>query len=259
MRKNFTLLAALFLLLRGTVNLSFAQMSVEGNQVDLRIDPRVIEVGMFYRGTGMAVRAEVSPRCEGVAIKLQGAEMETQLNRKGRFAFLWLNVDKVIVRHAPRIYLLQVSEELPLLAPAEVLERWVLGYDAFRDTIQFESEKDSRDNFDDFIMLKQHEGAYSVKTARILHNSGDGRRYVSAELAIPPVISPGSYDVRLFCFADGRLIASGNASLLVEESGVPHLVKSLAYEHAAWYGILAIAVAITAGFGIGFLFVGRRR
>lgn len=256
MRKIHTLILSIFMLLG--VSGKLPSMQQGKGQISLEIDPRVIVVDLFYRGSDVAVRAEVPPECESVAIKLQGNEKQMELNRKGKVAFLWLNVDRVTVKYAPRIYLLQASEELPLLAPAEELARWGLGYEALRDTIRFESRGNiDGAYFDDFVALKEHEGAYNVKTARILHKSGEGRRYVSAVLEIPPMISPGRYDVRLFCFGDGKLLGSMSTSLSVKDTGFPHFIKTIAYEHAAWYGILAILVAIAAGFGIGFLFAGR--
>jgi hypothetical protein len=38
--------------------------------------------------------------------------------------------------------------------------------------------------------------------------------------------------------------------------GFPAMLTTLAYEHGATYGILAVIIAIMTGFAIGFLFKG---
>ena len=46
------------------------------------------------------------------------------------------------------------------------------------------------------------------------------------------------------------------ADLTVALVGFPALLASLAYQHGAVYGVLAVVIAIVTGFAMGFLFKG---
>jgi hypothetical protein len=74
---------------------------------------------------------------------------------------------------------------------------------------------------------------------------------------LPAKVPPGEYQVRLSVIKDGRLMGQKTAKFRVKMVGFPALFASLAYEHAAFYGILAVIIAIATGFIMGFLFKGK--
>jgi len=53
------------------------------------------------------------------------------------------------------------------------------------------------------------------------------------------------------------VLAKKCSELRVKMVGFPALLSTLAYEHGATYGILAVVIAIITGFAMGFLFKGR--
>ena len=79
----------------------------------------------------------------------------------------------------------------------------------------------------------------------------------TAVLPLPSAVPPGEYEVELFCFKAGELIARSSAPLIVERSGLPKLMTDLAFNHAAAYGVLAIVVAMTVGIIMGVIFRSR--
>jgi len=60
--------------------------------------------------------------------------------------------------------------------------------------------------------------------------------------------------VGLYVFTDGRLVARTSETVTIQKTGFPLFVSRLAREHEAEYGLLAIVVAVMAGFSIGLVF-----
>ncbi len=74
---------------------------------------------------------------------------------------------------------------------------------------------------------------------------------------LPSNIAPGNYRVVLSVLNSGKLLAQKTLQLPVEMKGLPGLLGSLAYEHAALYGLIAVIIAIATGFAMGFLFTSK--
>ena len=73
---------------------------------------------------------------------------------------------------------------------------------------------------------------------------------------LPTKVKPGTYQVCLTVVQGGQVIAKNCRDLKVVMVGFPAMLASLAYEHGATYGILAVVIAIVTGFAMGYLFKG---
>lgn len=221
------------------------------------ISPAHIRIGTFYRGTTARAAAEVPP-CEGTVMKLVGEDENVVLNRKARVGIVWLNVAKVTVKDAPRVYLLAASGDLAGICPKQERERLELDYDSLRRRVSFESDGPLMGGeFADFVALKEHSGTYDTGGRIVMQPGQEGGQRLSAELAIPSAMPPGRYMLRLYCFEAGSLAYEDSSQITIEKVGLPRLMTNLAYNHAAIYGIVAIVVAMGMGVVMGLLFNAR--
>ena len=55
---------------------------------------------------------------------------------------------------------------------------------------------------------------------------------------------------------DGKAVSNTCTDLKVEMVGFPAWLATLAYQHGAAYGVLAVVIAIVTGFAMGFIFKG---
>ena len=85
--------------------------------------------------------------------------------------------------------------------------------------------------------------------------SGDSQT-VTGTFPLPTTIKPGAYRVCLTVVQEGQVTARNCSDLKVIMVGFPAMLASLAYEHGATYGILAVIIAIVTGFAMGYLFKG---
>ena len=240
-------LAGLILLTRET--------SLAGEvQGSLTVEPDHVQIGAFYDGCEVHVSAAVAP-CDGAVIVLEGKDEEVTLNRKGRVAVIWMNVARITISGLPQAYILASSDKLDNICSQVVQENLGLGLESLRPRMRAKSDQPlTGKEFDQFLRLKEHNGAY-VTDIRIDSKAvSPERQELSALLPIPSGMPPGSYDINLYCFREGSLMGKQVARLEIERIGLPCLLMNLADKHAAMYGLLAIIVAMAAGLIIGIIF-----
>jgi hypothetical protein len=220
----------------------------------LEVAPRDIQVGTFYRGTRVHVEG-VAPAGYRLALVCLGAEKKVELKRKGKVAqVLWMSVGDVSFEHVPSLYLsaYEPGEGAARAEPAakyDHIEAQILpaGVDA-----------DTRRLFRELVKLKEEEQLYSSAPPR-LERGAAGSRRIAADFWMPASAPAGTYEVRLLGERDGASEVLAADRLITRRAGLVSLVASAAEEHGLVYGILAVLVAIAAGFLTGVVFASAKK
>jgi hypothetical protein len=245
-------LAVVALLLAGLVTAAPAS----AQSLDLQVYPDVVEIGTFFRGHGVTVSARIPAGAQAV-MEIVGSTAAEHLLRKGRRGGLWMNTGEIEFQQAPSIYM-AASTTPELLTAAPPTAAW--GYQALKQriTLSGDFQPAEREIFlDQFFKLKESENVYAVfpGAVKAAKPSGDLQK-VTGTFTIPTNIKPGVYEVCLSVIQNGEVTAKKCQSLKVEMVGFPAALSSLAYNHGATYGILAVLIAIITGFAMGYLFRG---
>jgi uncharacterized protein (TIGR02186 family) len=259
MRTLFRIPLLILALLPCVPVLPAAQISESGDARSFSVIPEAIQINAFYKGTDVIASADLPADCDGAVVKIQGESEEVTLRRKGRVSIFWLNVDDVTVSEAPDIYILNSSAPLETICDSDMQHLLLLGYNALKQHIGIRGEKSpDGTEFPEFIKLKEHYGAYrQTETAQL--KPGTARNSFEAVLHIPPVMPSGDYRVQLFYFKDRLLQGTSETKFKVEKIGVPKYLYSLAFDHAAFYGVFACVIAMATGIIMGLIFGSRSR
>jgi uncharacterized protein (TIGR02186 family) len=226
----------------------------------VNVAPDLIRINAFYKGTDVSVRADLPYACDGAVVKIQGTVEEETLNKKGKISIFWLNVGEVTVSNAPRIYILNSSGPLDKICSLQERTHLLLGYEALQERIRLRSNKDlTGSEFSEFVILKEHSGSYQRSTTVQLIPGDADTTVLKAMLHIPPVMPSGAYQIQLYFFKNLVLRGQTQTPLRVETVGVPNYLYSLAYNHPAAYGLLAIVIAMATGIVMGVIFGSRSR
>jgi uncharacterized protein (TIGR02186 family) len=224
------------------------------NENTLDVVPDQIQIGAFYHGAEITVTANVES-CDGAVIILQGNSDKVTLNRKGRVAFIWMNVAKITIDQIPQVYIMATSDTLENICTKIYRDDLKLGVESLRRQMKMESDKElTGEEFDEFLKLKIHDRTYNINNNAELESISPGKNKVTAILPISSKIPPGDYKIRLYCFREGIPIDEKTCDFKIERVGLPGLMTNLATEHPAVYGILAIIIAMAAGIIMGFIF-----
>ena len=224
--------------------------------LDLLVVPDLVEIGAFFQGHQVTVSGKIPAGAEAV-LEVMGQDAPEKLMRKGRRAGLWMNVGEVDISGAPSLYLV-MSTKPELLSGSENMRPW--GYPALKKKIKFSGQvqDQKRDVFvKQFLELKESENLYAMLPRGLKAAAAGGdRRTVTGTFRLPANVKPATYKVRLSAVQNGQVVTRQCTDLQVQMVGFPALLSSLAYEHGALYGILAVVLAIVTGFVMGYLFKG---
>jgi len=213
----------------------------------------MVEISSFFHGREVTVTGTL-PAGHRAVVEVVGPVGEEHLMRKGRRGPLWMNVGEVTVSGAPSLYLV-LSSAADLVAGASP---W--GFQALRQHISLAGkvEKNERAEFQEqFLELKKSERLYAASPEGLkLSPTGNGQLKVTGKFWLPANVKPETYKVCLTAVLKGQAVDRQCTDLAVQMIGFPALLMSLAYQHGAIYGILAVVIAIFTGFIMGYLFKG---
>lgn len=227
-----------------------------GASQDLQVTPDQVEIGTWFRGHSVKASAMIPKGAEAV-IEVIGKTADEHLMRKGRRAGLWMNVGDIDVRNAPSLYMV-MSTNPKLLENAAPEAPW--GFAALKRRMSMSgniTDQEKDDFFKQFIQLKESEDLYATCKDPVKKSKAAGDLVpFKGEFRLPTNVKPGLYEVCLSVVQDGQVIAKNCRELQVKLVGFPAMLSTLAYDHGATYGILAVVIAIITGFAMGFLFKG---
>jgi uncharacterized protein (TIGR02186 family) len=218
----------------------------------VRVEPSRAEIGIFYRGVRLTVSGTVDTGT-AVAVLVTGPAGDLPLRTQARIwhAF-WGPSGHVTYEHIPVLYLLRTSGAVHDLAPAAELHALDIGYDTFQPA---EAQPVARAFFPELIRLKESERLFRISEGGVgLEPAPDGRRRVTAVVELPPRAPAATYRVQLFAFRDRRLVLRRETAFTLSRGAFNAFVGSLAREQGLVYGIVAVVVAIGAGFLVGVIF-----
>jgi hypothetical protein len=223
--------------------------------LDLQVYPDVVEIGTFFQGHRVTVTGKIPAGAQAV-MEVVGQSAAEHFMRKGRRGGLWMNVGEVDVSAAPSLYL-AMSTDPQLLQNPPPGATW--GYADLKKRLSLSGvDQGEQELFlDQFFKLKESEEIYATfPGATKVSGATQGLKTVTGTFPVPTKIKPGAYKVCLTVLQDGQVTAKNCADLQVAMVGFPAMLSSLAYQHGATYGILAVLIAIVTGFAMGYLFKG---
>jgi uncharacterized protein (TIGR02186 family) len=227
--------------------------SLPAAAADLLVSLRHVDIGTFFDGARVSLEAEIPAGADAV-VEVIGTTGHLALMRKGRRGGLWMSVGEIQIDHTPNLYLvLTSSPRLPELAGAAM--PW--GFDALKSQITFSGSLDAseKERFSkEFIQLKESEGLFGIVPGGLKIKPTAAGERVSGSFQLPAKVAPGDYQVRLSVIQDGKLVEQQTETIKVNMVGFPAAMASLAFNHAALYGLIAVLIAIVVGFVMGFMF-----
>lgn len=182
-----------------------------------------------------------------VVIAVRGPDQPTTMYRKSRIAGIWVNATSMTFEAAPSFFAIASSRPLEEIAGDSVLRLNQLGLEYLRglELPRVKGSENVRRAWKAaLIRNKQREGLYPVETGRV---GFLGDRLFRTRIDFPANVPTGTYRVETYQLVEGRVVSAQTTPLIVSKIGMEAEVFDFAQEHAAWYGVIAILVALVAG------------
>jgi len=227
-----------------------AEISLVANHDHITID-------FFYHGSSVSARGLVEPGTD-VIIKIAGPEGKETLKQKGKTAgVLWMNVGTLHFEKTPNLYEIYSTRPIEQILTPEEAEREVIGYGALSKHLVLEpvtSPEDREKWVGEFIRFKENSKLYGGSTGKIALEPKDGKQEYYIKTEWPFQAPPGDYTVTAYAVRDGKVIEKISKPVDVKQVGIVRTLSTMAKNNGALYGLLSIAMALGAGFGVGLVF-----
>ena len=187
-----------------------------------------------------------------IVVTVLGPARDEIVRRKERVAGLWVNGASVTFDAAPAYYRIAASKPLEKIASHEVLSRLQIGSD--RIELYTRSQRPPREILtfrEAFIRNKKNLQLFSedISDIQIIQS-----RLFRSTIPFPVTVPIGEYRVTVHLFKDGKHVSSETTPLTVQKVGLEAQIFNFAHNQGPWYGAIAIAIALVAGWLAGVIF-----
>jgi len=245
------LLAALLLMVLATAQSASA--------LTCKVNPNTVAINLSYHGATLTVTGENTAGDE-LVIRIGNAAGETHYKYMGKAGgFFWMKKGNVGFKNVPGVYLLYTSRDIEHLLDPAGQKANLIGYEALKAAAEMETTSDELNGNeakwkDEFIRFKEHQNLYAIHSGTVTRQHGATSDTFQAEVAWPYQAPPGTYTVEVMAIRNGQVAERSESSFTVARTGVVEWLSNLAFNSPAAYGIMAVVVAIVAGFAVGMIF-----
>ena len=217
--------------------------------VDLSRDEVAISTG--FTGTELLLFGAKQERGD-VVVVLQGPNRDAVVRRRERVAGVWVNAESMVFRGVPAYYHVASTRKLEEIAPPETLAKAGIapGTLDLAGTTQVPAAR--RAPFrDGLIRNRTRQGLFGYDPGGV---AVQGERLFRTTAVFPANVPTGPYRVTVYLFDRGKLLARQESVLVVKKVGLEAGVFNFAHQQSTLYGVIAIVVAVAAGWLAGVLF-----
>ena len=210
-----------------------------------------IEIDSNFAGTSILLFGATDVVGD-VVVSVRGPEEPVVVRRKRQSAGVWINQEAIAFRNVPGYYFVAASRPLEEIAPAEYLDRKQLGAERLLlEAIWFDTSGDA----DEFrAALHRHRERDS------LYKSAPGtvefidERLFRTTIDLPAHVPTGDYVVEATLVMGGEVLSTRTDAFSIEKAGFSADISTFARADEALYGVIAIALALVAGWLGSFAF-----
>lgn len=187
-----------------------------------------------------------------VIVTIQGPDQRLSVWRKARRAGIWMNVEEVRVARAPSFYAVATSHPLAeALSNTEDLRHQVSVPRAIRAFGAFATVPDAHVFTEALIRLRTEDGLYILTEGAVELTR---ETLFRTTIALPANLTEGTYAARVFLTRGGEVLDRHETVIEVRKTGIERWLATLARDQPLAYGLLAVALAVLAGWSASALF-----
>ncbi|MDE0799891.1 MAG: TIGR02186 family protein [Rhodospirillaceae bacterium] len=191
-----------------------------------------------------------------VVIVVRGPSKDVTIRRKDRVGPIWVNSDALAFRDVPSFYHVASNRDIAEFTSKRVRALYEIGVENLKLKFVDPRQPDGvqKEYADALIRLNADRGLYNLENGKI---SLLANRLFRAQLHFPSNVPTGPYEVGIYLFRNGDVVSGEFVPLIISKTGIGAEVYDFAHNFAPLYGILAIIIAVLAGWAAEAAF--RRR
>ncbi len=187
-----------------------------------------------------------------VVVVVRGPMRSEVVRRKERVGGIWINGHSVEFDDVPAYYHVASSRPLDAFASPETLRQYRIGVSNLALTaLSFSSPTVVREFRQALIRLKRRDNLYADAPGGVKVKDG---RLFRTEITFPATVPTGIYSAEVYLFRKGDPVGRSLTSITVRKIGLEAAIFEFAHQHSAIYGIVAVIIALLAGWTAGVIF-----
>ena len=227
----------------------FIYSTVQAQTLVADLSDHTIEIKADFKGTDLllfgSIDSTIGPE-DNLLILIKGPNTSVKMRKKDRHHGIWMNRSFVEFGKVPSFYRLYVVNPLEETVSSFVKKQHKLGFDTFRFPVKDKEPTniDTTAYKQELIQRQRAAGLYEIIEGAIEFPSN---RLFRVAIEFPKNTPTGYYSVDIFLLRGGMMTGARNTPLHVLQDGVGADVTLFAQRQSLWYGLLAVAIAIAAG------------
>ena len=187
-----------------------------------------------------------------VVVVLKGPSEPIRLREKERFAGVWVNAESSDFRSVPSYFAVASSRPIDEIVDQKTAAIYEFGtrYIQLSPSGSFNPEAQMRFALG-LVDLKRRQGLYKEDMAGVRITEDV---LYQARISMPSNVTTGTYVAETFAISQGRVIASAQSEVAVRKVGLELFVEDSANNYGLLYGLVAVILSVSMGWGAGRLF-----
>lgn len=187
-----------------------------------------------------------------VVVTVSGPAPAVMVRRKEKKLGIWVNADSVLVDSAPAFYAVATSAPFDeVLTDTEDLRHRISIARAIRSVGAAMHIRGAQDFADAVVRIREKNGLYSLRENTV---AVDEQTLFRTAIRMPANLTEGTYATRIFLTRGGEVVSSYETAIDVRKVGLEKFLYALSREQPFLYGLMALAIAIAAGWGASAAF-----
>lgn len=228
--------------------------AAESDEIVAALDDHVVAIDTSFSGSKVLLFGATEGEGDVIVI-VRGPSQDEVVRKKDRIMGVWANNDEVVFSGTPVFYNIATSGNLKEMVPATTRQRLELGPDYLNTYLSSQSKGISDLKKEEFwnalLRSKKRDGLYASEATQVKFL---GKRLFRADFFFPPNIPIGTYLVYVYLVKDKNVVSSQITPLFVSKIGAEAKIYDFARRHSFAYGIIAVLIALAAGWLASVIF-----
>jgi len=231
-------------------------------QIAAALTEDVVEIRSTFAGAELTLYGAAIGLQDGddIVVAVRGPARDLRVMRKQRILGIWMNSAPIRFEEVSGYYAVASTRPLSEFAGFSALRRNQIGMDHVRLSSPEGIRRETLLGVPDVIVtdlggeIVDYRAALVRNKARrgLYAEAPDGVEVLDgglfrARVSLPPTTPTGAYNADVYLFRDGLPIATRRTELTVVKAGVERTIYDLAHDRPVVYAILAVIMALIAG------------
>lgn len=244
----------------------FSGQQVMAERMVTDLSRHVIEITSKFSGTELLIFGAIErkiPQQDGghgvviegvdydIIVVVQSERRDVIVRRKQQIGPVWANRDFRTLKNIQGFYALTSTRPIGLILSQEQLGLMGMGLQQLKVEFEQSASPEETTAFrDGFIRNMRAKKLYNQQEGTISILDGILFRAI---LEFPSNVPVGDYQVDVYLIRDGKIILAEQSPLEVGKTGLERFIFRFAHIFPTYYGVIAVLVALLAGWLGGFL------